>query len=103
VVLGFESAALSLGPAKKDEELAKSPGPLSSGAYPVGRGSHEADASTADWGGQSLRCLLRPECRIELTQDSEEVGGTECEVDAANAPPLKLQSVYADYLAVRVE
>jgi hypothetical protein len=29
VMLGFESAALSLGPAKKDEELAKSPGPLS--------------------------------------------------------------------------
>ena len=29
VVLGLESAALSLGPAKKDEELAKSPGPLS--------------------------------------------------------------------------
>jgi hypothetical protein len=34
VVLGFESAALSLGPAKKDEESAKSPGPLSSGAKP---------------------------------------------------------------------
>ncbi len=35
VVLGLESAALSLGPAKKDEESAKSPGPLSSGAYPL--------------------------------------------------------------------
>jgi hypothetical protein len=29
LMLGFESAALSLGPAKKDEESAKSPGPLS--------------------------------------------------------------------------
>src|SRR3984893_4505729 len=55
VVLGLESAALSLGPAKKDEELAKSPGPLSSGAYPLFGGSHEADASTADSGGQSVR------------------------------------------------
>jgi len=57
VVLGLESAALSLGPAKKDEESAKSPGPLSSGAYPLVGGSHEADASTADSGGQSVRLL----------------------------------------------
>src|SRR5260221_14444917 len=35
VVLGLESAALSLGPGKKDEESAKSPGPLSSGACPL--------------------------------------------------------------------
>jgi hypothetical protein len=35
VVLGLESAALSLGPTKKDEELAESAGPLSSGAHPL--------------------------------------------------------------------
>ena len=46
MVLGFESEALSLGPAKKDEESAKSPGPLSKSRAP-GRGAHEADASTA--------------------------------------------------------
>ena len=88
MVLGFESAALSLSPAKKDEELAKSPGPLSSGAPPYSEGAHEADASTADWGGQSVRRLLRSERRIELTQDGKEVCRTESEVDAADATPL---------------
>ena len=34
MVLGFESEALSLGPAKKDEESAKSPGPLSKSRAP---------------------------------------------------------------------
>ena len=68
VVLGLESAALSLGPAKKDEESAKSPGPLSSGAYPLVGGSHEADASTADSGGQSVRLykllLVHPDAQL---------------------------------------
>src|SRR6202040_3523284 len=99
---GLESAALSLGPAKKDEELAKSPGPLSSCAFPVRGGSHEADASTGDWGGQS-RELLRIGSRIKFAKHGKKVRGAESESDATNAAPLKLQGVNADHFPVCVE
>src|SRR5712664_1161825 len=60
VVLGFESAALSLGPGKKDEESAKSLVRSRSSAKPGTPGPHEADASTGKWSGQSVQRLLRP-------------------------------------------
>ena len=90
VMLGFESAALSLGPAKKDEESAKIPwSALEAARNPTRRGSHEADASTGNWGGQS-RDLLRPKSRIKLAQDREKIRGTKRETDAANAATLYL-------------
>ena len=57
VVLGFESAALSLGPGKKDEESAKSPGPLSKQCETRHAGVHTR-RMLAQGSGQGNRCSV---------------------------------------------